>query len=129
MKTLKCLSLTILISVLSLSAQNAIALTGSANVSSACATLEFMAKLVAINSLLPADYDDIIELREIETQLAELNTMVCQPVILSASTRGNSRYDNGTRVSDDLYYNSWYFSSYSWPSLEKTPQSTTRTVA
>jgi len=111
MKTLKCLGLTILMSVLSLSAQNAIALTGSANVSSACATLEFMAKLVAINSLLPADYDDITELREIEAQLAELNTMVCQPVILSASTRGNSRYDNGTRVSDDLYYNSWHFSN------------------
>lgn len=111
MKALKSLSLAIMISVFSLSAQTAAALTGSAKVSSACATLEFMAKLVTLNSLLPGDYDDLAELRKMETQLAELNRIVCQPVILTASTRGNSRYDNGSIVSNDLYYNSWYFSN------------------
>jgi|TARA_B110000879_G_scaffold30485_2_gene41604 hypothetical protein len=111
MKAIKFLSMTILISAFALSTQNALAGSGSANVSSACATLEFMAKLVTINAMLPANYDDLTELRETEAQLAELNTMVCQPVILTASTRSNSSYNNGARVSSDLYYNSWHFSN------------------
>ena len=111
MKAIRFLSMTILISAFALSTQNAHAGSGSANVSSACATLEFMAKLVTLNAMIPANYDDLTELREMEVQLAELNTMVCQPVILTATTRGNSRYDNGARVSNDLYYNSWHFSN------------------
>lgn len=111
MRTSKLLSLTFLMAAFSLASPNSFALTGSANVSSACATLEFMAKLLAINSMLPADYDDATELRKMEAELAELNTMVCQPVILTASSRGNSRYDSGVRVSNDLYYDAWYFSN------------------
>ena len=88
-----------------------LALTGSANVSSACATLEFMAKMVTLNAMLPADYDDIYELYAMEESLSELNSLVCQPVILSGFTRGNSEYGNGILVSPDLYYDPWYFSN------------------
>ena len=82
---------------------------GSQNVSSACATLEFMAKMVTLNALLPADHDDVQALKNMESQLAELNRMVCQPVILTGFTRGNSYYDNGRLASTDLYYDAWYF--------------------
>lgn len=87
----------------------ATALTGSANVSSACATLEFMAKMVSLNAMLPADYDNIAALRDSERMLAEMNKLVCQPVIMTGYTRGNSYYDNGTLLSTDVYYDPWYF--------------------
>ncbi len=90
-------------------ATTAQALTGSGNVSSACATLEFMAKMVALNSMLPADYDDVGELNATLAALAELNQLVCQPVILTETTRGGSLYANGRRVSTDLYHGAWYF--------------------
>lgn len=82
---------------------------GSANVSSACATLEFMAKMVALNSMLPADYDDIGEMTVMNEQLAELNQLACQPVILTGYRRGNSYYANGSLISNDLYHQAWYF--------------------
>ncbi|MFK7865013.1 MAG: hypothetical protein AB8B95_12400 [Pseudohongiellaceae bacterium] len=85
------------------------ALSGSANVSSACASLEFMAKMVAINSMLPADYDNLDDLIQQQSALEQLNNKVCQPVILTESTRGNSRYSNGSRISTDLYHRAWYF--------------------
>lgn len=107
----KHISLTLLLSVISLFSANAYALTGSANVSSACATLEFMGKMVTLNSLLPADYDSIQELKNMEAELSEMNRLVCQPVILTQTTRGNSRYNNGALVSTDLYYKPWYFSN------------------
>ncbi len=91
------------------SSPSVMALSGSANVSSACATLEFMAKMVSLNAMLPDDYDDVGEMYAMERQMAEMNALVCQPVILTAFTRGNSRYNNGRLVSNDLYYDAWYF--------------------
>ena len=82
---------------------------GSANVSSACAPLEFMAKMVSLNTMLPDDYDDVGEMVAMENQLAELNLMACQPVILTGYNRGNSYYLNGTLASTDLYHKAWYF--------------------
>ncbi len=84
---------------------------GADNVSSACATLEFMAKMVTLNRLLPSDYDDLSELEFMEQQLQQMNSLVCQPVILTGFTRGNSVYTNGNRVSFDLYYDSWHFAN------------------
>ncbi len=89
--------------------QGIYALTGSANVNSACATLEFMAKMVTLNAMLPHDLDDIYELEGMEHQLMEMNRLVCQPVILTGYTRGHSTYNNGYTVSRDLYYDPWYF--------------------
>lgn len=90
-------------------AQSASASTGSANVSSACATLEFMAKMVTLNAMLPHYLDDIYELEGMEYQLMEMNSLVCQPAVLTGYTRGNSTYANGYSVSADLYYDPWYF--------------------
>ena len=82
---------------------------GAENVSSACATLEFMAKMLTLNVLLPADHDDVGSLREMESWLAELNRMACQPAILTAHTRHNSYYSNGRLASEDFYYRAWHF--------------------
>ena len=69
---------------------------GTANVSSACATLEFMGKMLALNTILPADFDDVGKLTLVGDELAELNQLVCQPVILTGYRRGsNSYYTNG----------------------------------
>jgi hypothetical protein len=84
---------------------------GAENVSSACATLEFMAKMVTLNALIPDDFDDVDALTALERDLAELNSLACQPVILTGYTRSNSYYANGERVSRDLYYNSWHFAN------------------
>lgn len=109
MRNSAALSATLLACLFSFIGPTANALSGSANVSSACATLEFMAKMVAINTMLPADYDVLSELQQQQGELEQLNNKVCQPVILTESTRGNSRYSNGMRVSTDLYYRAWYF--------------------
>ncbi len=82
---------------------------GSANVSSACATLEFMGKMLSLNTMLPDDYDDIDEMIAMQEQLAELNRLTCQPVILTGYRRGNTYYSNGTLASTDLYHDAWYF--------------------
>lgn len=82
---------------------------GSVNVSSACATLEFMAKMMNVNLILPAQFDSMSELESMEAQLAEMNKLICQPVILTEFTRGNTRYANGSLASTDLYYDPWYF--------------------
>ena len=82
---------------------------GSGNVTSACATLEFMAKMLAINIMIPAYRDSFSELQTMNAQLRQLNRLVCQRVILTQDTRGHSRYDNGSLASNDLYYASWYF--------------------
>lgn len=87
------------------------ALTGSAKVSSGCATLEFMAKMVSLNTMLPSNYDDAGEMQSMMELLTELNRLVCQPVILTETTRGSSEYANGRRVSRDLYYDPWYFAN------------------
>ena len=82
---------------------------GTANVSSACATLEFMGKMLALNTILPADFDDVGKLTLVGDELAELNQLACQPVILTGYRRGNSYYTNGSLISNDLYHQAWHF--------------------
>jgi hypothetical protein len=82
---------------------------GEENMASACATLEFMAKIVTLNALLPADHDDPAELEQMQTWLRELNRRACQPAILTGFTRGNSYYESGQLISSDLYYQPWRF--------------------
>ena len=79
---MKRLPLLALLALLGFS-QSIFALSGSANVNSACATLEFMAKMVTLNAMLPHNLDDIYELEDMEYQLMEMNRLVCQPVILT----------------------------------------------
>jgi len=88
---------------------NLMAREGSANVSSACATLEFMGKMVSLNTMIPADYDDIGEFYAMEDALLEMNRLTCQPVILTGYRRGNTYYSNGSLASNDLYHKAWYF--------------------
>lgn len=90
-------------------ASSSFARSGAENVSSACATLEFMAKMVALNLMLPDDSDDISSLKDLELNLAELNKIACQPVILTVYTRSGSFYNNGSLISRDLYHQSWRF--------------------
>lgn len=87
----------------------AVADSGSRNVSSACATLEFMAKMLAINTTIPDRQDSYSALQEMNSQLRQMNRLICQHVILTAETRGDSRYSNGSLASNDLYYDPWYF--------------------
>ena len=82
---------------------------GSANVSSACATLEFMDKMLALNTMLPADFDDVGEMNVVGDELAELNQLACKPVILTGDRRDNSYYTNGSLISNDVYHQVWYF--------------------
>lgn len=82
---------------------------GSDKLSTACATVEFMAKMVAVNLLLPADSDAPHALQSMQDELRELNRRVCQSVILTRDTRYDSRYGNGARISRDLYDSPWYF--------------------
>lgn len=82
---------------------------GAENLGSACASLEFMAKMLTLNILLPADRDDVAELRQMEGYLVELNRMACQPAILTAPTRYNKHYRNGRLASEDFYYAPWYY--------------------
>ena len=96
---------------LGLNISSAVAREGSDNALSACATLEFMAKMNSLNMMLPADQDNLAQLRDINDYLLELNQLVCQSVILTQDTRGNSRFKNDMRASTDLYYNAWYFSN------------------
>lgn len=78
-------------------------------VSSSCASLEFMAKMLAVNSLLPADYDSRQQLTAMQSALNDLNRLACQPVLLTEATRFNSRYGNNQPASADLYGSAWYF--------------------
>lgn len=97
----------ILVSLCLLAANPALA--GSAAVSSTCATLEFMAKMLQINMLLPANYDQPQQFSDMQHQLKELNRLACQPVLLTETTRFRSAYANGQTVSADLYDSAWYF--------------------
>ena len=83
--------------------------TGSDNFSTGCATVEYMAKMVAVNILLPGNSDSRSQLESMQNSLKELNRRVCQSVILTDNTRYESRYSNGTRISRDLYRDAWYF--------------------
>ena len=106
---MNCTRIFALIALLGLASELPAASNGSANVSSACATVEFMGKMISLNILLPADYDDINALYDMQDSLAELNLLVCQPVILTGYSRGNSRYNNGSLISTDLYHDAWYY--------------------
>ena len=68
---------TIALTVFMMLTTNSFAQSGADNVSSACATLEFMAKMVTLNRLLPANDDPIGELIEMESQLEQMNRLVC----------------------------------------------------
>ena len=68
-----------------------------------------MAKMVSLNTMLPADFDDVGEMHIMVDALAELNQLACQPVILTGYRRGNSYYGNGSLISNDLYHQTWYF--------------------
>ncbi|PCJ23230.1 MAG: hypothetical protein COA96_12215 [SAR86 cluster bacterium] len=105
MKITQLLAITALLSFSSIS----LAREGSANVSSACASVEFMAKMVALNTMLPADYDDVAEMIDTQDNLAQMNLLICQPVILTGYRRGNTYYNNGSLASNDLYHKAWYF--------------------
>ncbi|MCH7670748.1 MAG: hypothetical protein IIB72_01125 [Proteobacteria bacterium] len=106
---MNCARIFALIGLLGLASELTAASNGSANVSSACATVEFMGKMVSLNILLPADYDDMDELYDMQDSLAELNLLVCQPVILTGYSRGHSQYRNGSLISTDLYHDAWYY--------------------
>lgn len=105
------LRILIIITVLTLGSQASAQsyASGSDNFSTGCATVEFMAKMVALNIVLPGNADDTAQLNEMQKTLKELNRRVCQSVLLTDSTRYNSYYGNGTRISADLYYAPWYF--------------------
>lgn len=77
--------------------------------SSICATLEFMGKMLTLNTMLSADFDDVGEMDVVGDELAELNQLACQPLILTGYHRGNSYYTNGSLISNDLYPQAWYF--------------------
>ena len=79
------------------------------HVASACATLEFMAKMTALNLLLPANNDDVAELQLASQQMRELNRLACQPVVHDGGTRYQNTYANGRQVSIDLFNQAWYF--------------------
>lgn len=90
-------------------AASSLAAADSRAVSSACATLEFMAKMLAVNTVLPANYDSPYQLADMQSALNELNRLACQPVMLTEGTRFSGRYSNGQPVSADLYRSAWYF--------------------
>lgn len=104
-----CLSAALLTSTLGSALLSSGALAYSSAVSSSCASLEFMAKMLEINVLLPAGRDRLSEMTAMRDHLLELNRLACQPVLLSESARFNSRYANGRRVSTDLYESAWHF--------------------
>jgi hypothetical protein len=102
-------SILVLVLCIPVTLQAAGGTTGSDNFSTGCATVEFMAKMLAVNLLLPANHDDTVQLQSMQASLMELNRLVCQSVILTDYTRYESRYGNGRRISSDLYNAAWYF--------------------
>ena len=103
----RCLFLTLVMGM----AVTAQASNGEQKWSSGCATLEFMAKMVAVNLLLPGDRDNLRQLSDMQGYLLEMNRAVCQTAILTRDTRFSPRYENGMVISADLYYAPWYFSN------------------
>ena len=83
--------------------------TGADNFSSGCATLEFMAKMLTVNTLLPANWDSQADMQAMSENLKQMNQRVCQQVLLTETTRYDARYSNGRIISPDLYHEAWYF--------------------
>ncbi|HDZ10517.1 hypothetical protein [Pseudohongiella sp.] len=98
-----------LLAALVLAAGSNMAAADAGSVSSACASLEFMAKMLAVNTTLPANYDNPRQLTDMQSAMQELNRLACQPVLLTETTRFSSRYGNGQFVSADLYDSAWYY--------------------
>jgi len=81
----------------------------SAGISSACATLEFMGKMLMLNTILPVVSMISGKMKSMADALTELNQLACQPVIVTSYRRGNSYFANGSLISNDLYHQAWYF--------------------
>ena len=58
---------------------------GSASISSACATLEFMSKMLTLNTMLPVVSMMSGKMKSMADALTELNQLACQPVIVQAT--------------------------------------------
>lgn len=82
---------------------------GSADISRACATLEFMSKMIMLNTMLLVVSMMSGKLRSMADALSELNQLACQPGIVTSYGRGNSYYANGSLISNDLCHQAWYF--------------------
>jgi hypothetical protein len=98
-----------LVVISSLALANSAFAQNSSAVSSACASLEFMAKMLAVNSVLPADRDHRGQLDDMNSQMLALNRLACSPVLLTETTRFSSHYDNGRKVSSDLQESAWHY--------------------
>lgn len=97
--------------LLTLTANSHASYAESDNFTSGCATLEFMAKMVTLNIMIPGRNDSLNGLTKTLEKLEELNKKACQAVILTQDTRYSPRYDNGALISTDLYNDPWYFSN------------------
>ena len=82
---------------------------GSASISSACATLEFMSQMLTLNTMLTVISMMPGKMKSMADALTELNQLACQPVIVTSYRRGSSYYANGSLISNDLYHQAWYF--------------------
>ena len=79
------------------------------NRQSACATLELMAKMTAINLILPANHDNLATLQETQNHLIAMNQLACQSVHFNEEIQFENRYSNGVLISRDLAQAPWYF--------------------
>lgn len=109
MKRLLTTTLMVALSSFSLTTHTHASTAESDNFTSGCATLEFMAKMVTLNAMVPAGPDSQAQLSTMLAHLEALNKKACQAVILTADTRFSPRYDNGALISQDLYNAPWYF--------------------
>ena len=82
---------------------------GSASISSSCATLEFMRKMLTLNTMLPVVSMMSGKMKSMVDVLTELNQLASQPVIVTSYRHGNSYYANGSLIFNDLYHQAWYF--------------------
>ena len=82
---------------------------GSASISSACATLELMSKMLTLNTMLPVFSMMSGKMKSMADSLTELNQLASQSAIVTSYRHGNSYYTNGSLISNDLYHQAWYF--------------------
>lgn len=79
------------------------------NRQSACATLELMAKMTALNLILPSNHDSLATLQNTQNQLIAMNQLACQSVHFNEEIQFENRYPNGVLISRDLAEAPWYF--------------------
>ena len=82
---------------------------GSASISSACATLEFMSKMLTLDTMLPVVSVMSGKMKSMADALTKLNQLACQLLIVTSYRRGNSYYANGSLISNDLCQQARYF--------------------